>query len=258
MRSPNKILFGFLAFAGALLADPQSAIDSRESIHAHLDFLHALNLAQEGSKPESLRVLAESLRLKPEGNPASALVFELLTELRTNSRLLLRGHKDAILYASYSSDGSKIVTASADHTARIWDARTGSQLTSPLQHGDDVLMAEFSPDGAFVVTGSEDHTARVWDVHTGSSIGVPMQATHAIRYVKFSPDGRLIATGADDGKAQIWDATTGLPVAPPIRYHGSVFCINFSPDGSRVVTGTADGVADILDLKANSLLLIKH
>src|SRR5258708_17349129 len=245
MRSPNKILFGFLAFAGALLANPQSAIDSRESIHAHLDFLHALNLAQEGSKPESLRVLAESLRLKPQGSPASALVFELLTELRTNSRLLLRGHRDAVLYAAYSSDGAKIVTASADHTARLWDARTGQQLTSPLQHDDDVLMAEFSPDGGFVVTGSEDHTARVWDVQTGRTIGVPMQATHAIRYVNLSPDGRLIATGADNGQARIWDARTGLPVAPLIRYHGTVFSINFSPDGSRVVTATADGASEI-------------
>src|SRR5258708_33360851 len=245
MRSPNKILFGLLAFAGALLADPQSAINSRESIHAHLDFLHALNLAQEGSKPESLRVLAESLRLKPEGNPASALVFELLTELRTNSRLLLRGHKDAVLYAAYSSDGTKIVSASADHTARIWDARTGRQLTSPLQHDDDVLMAEFSPDGGFVVTGSEDHTARVWDVQTGRPIGVPMQATHAIRYANLSPDGRLIATGADNGQARIWDARTGLPVSPLIRYHGTVFSINFSPDASRVVTATADGASEI-------------
>src|SRR6266404_7600457 len=182
---------GLLIFPCALAAqDPQSATESKESIQAQLDFLHALNLAQEGSKPEALRVLAESLRLKPQGNPASALVFELLTELRTNSRLLLRGHKDAVLYAAYSSDGTKIVTASADHTARIWDARTGRQLTSPLQHDDDVLMAEFSPDGGFVVTGSEDHTARVWDVQTGRPIGVPMQATHAIRYVNLSPDGR--------------------------------------------------------------------
>src|SRR5713226_5717507 len=147
-------VLGLLVFPRALPAeDPQS-------IQARLGFLHALNLAQEGSKREALRVLAESLRLKPQGNPASALIFELLTDLRTNSRLLFRGHTDAVLYAAYSSDGTKIVTASADHTARIWDAHTGRQVAS-LRHDDDVLMAEFSPDGAFVTTGSEDNTARV-------------------------------------------------------------------------------------------------
>src|SRR5260370_28784031 len=208
-----RTLMGLLLCPVALRAD--------DSILARLEFLRALNLAQEGSKPEALRVLAASLRLQPQGNPASALVFELLTELRTNSRLQLRGHKDAVLHAAYSSDGTKIVTASADNTVRIWDARTGMQLTSPLEHDDDVLRAEFSPDGAFVVTGSEDRTARMWDVQTGNPIGVPMQGTGSNRYVKISPDGRLIATAADDGKAQIWDANTGLPATPPVRYHGT-------------------------------------
>src|SRR5713101_2761972 len=90
---------GLLVFACTLPA---------EDLRSALDFQRALNLAQEGSKPEALRLLAESLRLKPQGNPASALIFELLTELRTNSRLLLRGHKGAVLYGAYSPDGSKI------------------------------------------------------------------------------------------------------------------------------------------------------
>src|SRR5260370_21528049 len=191
-----------------LLASPFAlrAQDLQSTNKAQFDFLYARNLAQEGSRREAIRVFAESFRLKPQGNPASALIFELLTELRTNSRLQFRGHTDAVLYAAYSSDGTTIVTASADHTARIWDTHTGRQVAS-LRHDDDVLMAEFSPDGAFVTTGSEDNTARVWDVRTGKPIGVPMQMTDAIRYVKFSPDGRLIATVADEGKARIWDAS---------------------------------------------------
>ena len=160
---------------------------------AQADYLRALNLADEGSKPEALRVLAESLRLQPRDNPASALVFELLTELRTNSRLLLRGHTDGILYAAYSPDGSKIVTASEDHTARIWEARTGLQLGPALQHGDEVRMAEFSPDGTRVVTASEDRTARVWDVQTGQAIGTPMQGTHDMLSARFRPTASTLS-----------------------------------------------------------------
>src|SRR5262249_49715024 len=151
----------------------------------------------------ALQRLAESLRLQPHGNPAAGLAFELLTEQRTNSRLLLRGHTAAVIYAAYSPDGTKIVTASSDHTARLWDARTGKQLLPPLQHDDDVLMADFSPNGKRVVTGSADHTARVWDVETGRPIGVPMQDTGAIQYVKFSPDGKMVATGSDDNNARV-------------------------------------------------------
>jgi WD40 repeat protein len=222
---------------------------------AYVDFLLAFMLADDGSKPEALRRLAESLRLQPQNNPASGLVFQLLTEQRTNSRLILRGHTGAILYAAYSSDGTKIVTASADHTARIWDAQTGKQLVPPLQHGDDVLMADFSPDGRLVVTGSEDRTARVWDVATGRPIGAPLQAADAMRWVRFSPDGKLVATASDDSKARLWDAATGLPVSPFIVYHEAVNSINFSPDGSRALTATGDGVADILDAQTGKRLL---
>jgi WD40 repeat protein len=73
-------------------------------------------------------------------------------------------HQDAVRSAAFSPDGSRVVTASADNTARIWDAATGEPLTSPLAHQDAVTSAAFSPDGTRVVTASADNTARIWDV----------------------------------------------------------------------------------------------
>src|SRR5882757_7777027 len=67
---------------------------------------------------------------------------------------------------AFSPDGTRVVTASADHTARVWDARTGKPLTEPLEHRNSVNAVAFSPDGARVVTASDDTTARVWDVRT--------------------------------------------------------------------------------------------
>ena len=42
--------------------------------------------------------------------------------------------------AAYSPDGTRIVTASDDKTARIWDARTGAQLAVLSGHGDRVIF----------------------------------------------------------------------------------------------------------------------
>ena len=40
--------------------------------------------------------------------------------------------------AAFSPDGTRIVTASDDKTARIWDAATGKELTVLRGHEGDV------------------------------------------------------------------------------------------------------------------------
>ena len=74
--------------------------------------------------------------------------------------------------AAFSPDGKRIVTASSDKTARIWDAASGKPIGEPLKgHEDAVNSAAFSPDGRRIVTGSWDKTARIWDAATGKPIG---------------------------------------------------------------------------------------
>jgi dipeptidyl aminopeptidase/acylaminoacyl peptidase len=66
--------------------------------------------------------------------------------------------------AAFSPDGQRIVTASADKTARIWDAATGKPIGELRGHDSAVRSAAFSPDGKRIVTASFDKTARIWDV----------------------------------------------------------------------------------------------
>ena len=74
--------------------------------------------------------------------------------------------------AAFSPDGARVVTASDDKTARVWDAATGKAIAVLSGHDDQVWSAAFSPDGARVVTASDDKTARVWDAATGKAIAV--------------------------------------------------------------------------------------
>ena len=39
--------------------------------------------------------------------------------------------------AAFSPDGKRIVTASEDKTARLWDAETGQQIGAPLVGHED-------------------------------------------------------------------------------------------------------------------------
>jgi WD40 repeat protein len=66
--------------------------------------------------------------------------------------------------AAFDLAGERVVTASDDNTARIWDARSGEPIGKPLQHADMVWAAAFDPTGERVVTASWDKTARIWAV----------------------------------------------------------------------------------------------
>jgi hypothetical protein len=77
----------------------------------------------------------------------------------------LEDHTNAVTSAVFSPDGARIVTASWDKTAKVWDARTGAKLVDLAGHDSSVKSAVFSPDGARIVTASYDNTAKVWDVH---------------------------------------------------------------------------------------------
>jgi WD40 repeat protein len=71
-------------------------------------------------------------------------------------------------------DGKRIVTASWDKTARLWDAETRKQIGEALSHTNVVWSAAFSPDGKCIVTASVDKTARLWDAETRKQIGEPL------------------------------------------------------------------------------------
>ena len=77
--------------------------------------------------------------------------------------LELKGHGLRLASATFSPDGMRIVTASWDRTARVWDTRAGMPLLELKGHSGEVRIVTLSPDGLRIVTGSDDTTARVWD-----------------------------------------------------------------------------------------------
>ena len=56
---------------------------------------------------------------------------------------------------------TRVVTASCDKTARVWDVATAHQPARASRQGGEPA---FSPDGTRVVTASSDNTARMWDL----------------------------------------------------------------------------------------------
>jgi WD40 repeat protein len=135
-----------------------------------------------------------------------------------------------VVDVAFHPDGKRIVTASLDKTARIWDADTGKQFLTLAGHTCSVVAAGFSPDGRRVLTRGDgtDHTFTV----------TPDRVDHQVK----GPD----STTAEDMAARLWDADTGkerTPLRWPKGDIGFVQTAVFSPDGSRVLTAGVRGMA---------------
>jgi WD40 repeat protein/tRNA A-37 threonylcarbamoyl transferase component Bud32 len=170
--------------------------------------------------------------------------------------LTLKGHTDDVFSASFSRDGSRIVTGSWDATAKVWDARTGAEILTLKGHNEDVRSASFSPDGSRIITGSSDGTAKVWDARNGAELLTLKGHTGGVWSASFSPDGSRVLTANLDGTAKVWDAKTGAVLLSLNKVQTvETACAAFSPDGSRIVTVTGDKTAKVWDAKTGAEVL---
>jgi len=187
--------------------------------------------------------------------PATIGVFQ---DMRAADAQLavLSGHGGRVEFAAYSPDGTRIVTAGTDNTARIWDARTGAQLAVLSGHLNYVRTAVYSPDGSQILTAAMDKSLRVWDAHTGAALStfsgrgaMPISAV-------FSPDGTRLLIASLDSTARVWDARTGEELLV-LRGHGDgLQFAAYSPDGTRIVTASRDKTARIWEAGSGAPLAV--
>jgi hypothetical protein len=73
---------------------------------------------------------------------------------------IFEGHQDRVVSAAFSPDGSMIITAGDDRTARLWNL-FGEEIAVLAGHTDYITSAVFSLDGKRILTTSYDETARL-------------------------------------------------------------------------------------------------
>ena len=183
---------------------------------------------------------------RPMVHEAEAALFAAYQDLK--ERIVLKGHDGVLWSARLAPDGKRIVTASEDKTARVWNAENGDQPAILRGHTEGVRVASFSPDGRQVITGSTDKTARLWNAETGQQSAV-LEHDGVVRSAAFSSDGRRVVTASDDKTARIWDVQTGKQIAALTGHTARVRDAAFSPNGRYVLTSSDDKTARLWDSK---------
>ena len=117
--------------------------------------------------------------------------------------LTLTGHSKTVWSIAFSPDGNLIVSGSEDKLVKIWDVKTGTEVSKLVRvvrscaivsrmlwvrrvlmqsvnwqvrsltgHSGKVHSVAFSPNGQSIVSGSEDTLVKIWDVETGVVVSI--------------------------------------------------------------------------------------
>ena len=159
----------------------------------------------------------------------------------------LEGHSADVYSVTFSRDASRMASASADGTARLWRVSDGAALQVLTAHSsistneDDTVInpvndVDFSPDGSLLVTSGSDGTARLWRTSDGSQVRV--LRTGSGDSAKFASDGKSLFTVAG-GTINFWRVSDGSLLA---SYGAGAGPLAVTRDGKYFAYGRGDGV----------------
>ncbi|HEU5475284.1 MAG TPA: WD40 repeat domain-containing protein [Actinophytocola sp.] len=183
-------------------------------------------------------------RLAPTAEARGAL----LSSFAMPYSIRLTGHTHYLHSVVFSPDGHTMASASADHTARLWDTTNPhrpAELAVLTGHADYLTSTAFSPDGRKLATASGDHTIRLWNITNprDPSEIVVITGTDVLHDVAFSPDGQTLAIASGDDTLRLLDITdphTPVALATLPGHRNGVASVTFSPDGHTLATGGGD------------------
>jgi WD40 repeat protein len=182
-----------------------------------------------------------------------------LPDLPTNALMrTLVGHTDAVRACAISPDGSWLVSASRDHTLKLWDIVTGQERLTLYGHTNWVNACAISPDGSWLVSASSDHTLKLWDIVTGQERLTLHGHTDSVNACTISPDGTWLVSASRDHTLKLWDTITGQE---RLTLHGHTDSVNacaISPDGTWLVSASRDHTLKLWDTITGQERLTLH
>ena len=166
--------------------------------------------------------------------------------------------------ASFSPDGSLLLTGSSDKTARLWNVQNGTQIRV-FERLATVAAAVFCPDGKCILAASLDRVVKIYDVESGT----------VRQTLKLAPGGQTpwISASFNSAGNRCIVAVGKVPISKDRwGYETSLYDVNngniltswlasedyspsFSPDGKFITTIDGTSTARLIDAVSGSVIV---
>ncbi|MEN6594382.1 MAG: serine/threonine-protein kinase [Clostridiaceae bacterium] len=153
----------------------------------------------------------------------------------------------SITSIDFSPDRKRILTGCDDHGLILWNAESGEQIASMIDHTGAVRGVRFLADGRHAVSSGEDKDCcvRYWDLEEMKCIRRFSGHKDELRALAVSPDGTYTVTSSSDGEIRLWNNKSGEYVRSFTEHKKNCAELRFFSDGTRFASGCTDGVIKI-------------
>lgn len=128
-----------------------------------------------------------------------------------DSRKLVRsfiGHSDMVSSVSFGNDKYKMLSASWDGSARLWDITTGIMLQK-FKTNEPLHAALIMPDGKRIITAGDDRIIRIWDIGSAKVLKTLEGHQTQITSLQITSDGKSLLSYSIDGIIKCWNLDKG-------------------------------------------------
>jgi len=165
----------------------------------------------------------------------------------------LPGHEGAITSLGFSADNTKLISGSADKTARVWTLADNKEVAKFALHANTVTGVALNSNGTIAVSGAADNTLKIWNVADPTKEAFNCAGhTGAISGLVFTPNNASIISASADQTIRLWNPANGQQAAA-IPYGQAVTSLALSVDGTKIAATGADNNVRLYQLDGKLL-----